>query len=220
MFFEIKRILEEKKPESFLLENVKGLLSLDKGRVLDNILEELRSIGYHVYYKVMNTKEYGNIPQTRERIYIVGFLNKTDFQFPKPVKLEKKIKDILLRKKQDKAFYYHHFSIYKTLKKEITKENTIYQWRRTYVRENKSEVCPTLTANMGTGGHNVPLIKDPYGIRKLTPRECARFQGFPDNFILPDIAKSHLYKQIGNSISIMVVIQIAKEMKKCLKNGR
>ncbi len=220
LFFEIQRILKEKKPESFLLENVKGLSSLNKGDILNNMLDDLRNIGYNVHYKIMNTKEYGNTPQTRERIYIIGFLNNTDFKFPKPLKLTKKIKDILIKKKQDDNFYYHKFSIHKELKKEITKPNTIYQWRRMYVRENKSKTCPTLTANMGTGGHNVPLIKDKYGIRKLTPRECARFQGFPDSFILPDMAKSHLYKQIGNSVSVPVVIRIAKEMTKCLRTGK
>jgi len=219
LFFEIKRILKAKKPKSFLLENVKGFTSLNEGKILDKILNELGSIGYNVFYKVMNTKEYGNTPQIRERIYIVGFLEDIDFNFPKPMKLKKEIRDLLLKKKQDDKFYYHQFSIHNKLKKEITKPNTIYQWRRKYVRENKSEACPTLTANMGTGGHNVPLIKDRYGIRKLTPRECARFQGFPDSFILPNIANSHLYKQIGNSVSIPVVKRIAKEIKKCL-NGQ
>lgn len=219
LFFEIKRILKEKKPVSFLLENVKGFASLNNGKFLDKILNDLKSIGYNVHYNIMNTKKYGNIPQTRERIYIIGFLHKTNFKFPKPIKLTKKIKDILLNDKQDPVFYYHKFSIYKKLKLIIKKTDTIYQWRRTYVRENKTNSCPTLTANMGTGGHNVPLIKDRYGIRKLTPKECARFQGFPESFILPDIAKSHLYKQIGNSVSVPVVIRIAKEMKKCLQTG-
>jgi len=83
-----------------------------------------------------------------------------------------------------------------------------------YVRENKSSLCPTLTANMGTGGHNVPIIKDKRGIRKLTPRECARLQGFPDNFILPhNLSRSALYKQIGNSVSVPVVASIAKNIK-------
>ena len=110
--------------------------------------------------QVLNTKDYGNVPQTRERIYIVGFLNQTNFQFPKPVKLTKSIQDILFKEKQSLDFYYDKFSIHKQLKSEITEDNTIYQWRRKYVRKNKSNVCPTLTANMGTGGHNVPLIKD------------------------------------------------------------
>ncbi|MBC6415574.1 MAG: DNA cytosine methyltransferase [Bdellovibrionales bacterium] len=125
-----------------------------------------------------------------------------------------------IKKKQESFFYYEGSLIYNILKKQIKEHNTIYQWRRNYVRKNKSNVCPTLTANMGTGGHNVPLIKDRYGIRKLTPRECIRFQGFPDTFKLPKIARSHLYKQIGNSVSVPVIKRIAKEMKKCLKNGQ
>ena len=220
LIFEILKILKNKKPRCFLLENVKGLSTLNEGKILLNIIKSLKDIGYNVYYKVLNTMLYGNIPQTRERLYIVGFKKTTDFNFPKPIRLQKEIKDILLNTKQEKIFYYDRFSIHKQLKNKIKKENTIYQWRRNYVRENKSNVCPTLTANMGTGGHNVPLIKDNYGIRKLTPRECARFQGFNDNFKLPNISNCHLYKQIGNSVSVPVVFQIAKEIKRCLSNGR
>ena len=79
---------------------------------------------------------------------------------------------------------------YPELEKTITNKDPVYQWRSVYVRENKSNVCPTLTAYMGAGGHNVPLIKDDFGIRKLTPRECFSFQGFPKNYILPNIADS------------------------------
>lgn len=219
LFYEALRILKDKKPKSFLLENVKGLTTLNEGKILDDMIKSLESLGYHTHQKIMNTKDYGNVPQTRERICIVGFKEAVDFKFPKPIKLKKSIKDILFKNKQGLDFYYDRFDIHSKLKKEITKSNTIYQWRRKYVRENKSDVCPTLTANMGTGGHNVPLIKDKYGIRKLTPRECARFQGFPDSFLLPEIANSHLYKQIGNSVSVPVVRRIAKEMQKCLRNG-
>ena len=92
----------------------------------------------------------------------------------------------------------------------ITKKNTFYQWRRVYVRENKSGVCPTLTANMGTGGHNVPLIKDDYGIRKITPRECFNLQGFPKNFKLPkDVPNTQLYKQAGNSVTVDIFKQFS-----------
>ena len=95
----------------------------------------------------------------------------------------------------------------------MRRDDTVYQFRRQYVRENKSNVCPTLTANMGTGGHNVPLVKTEYGFRKLTPRECFRFQGFPDTFKLPNIANSHLYKQSGNSVSMPVIYRLASEIK-------
>lgn len=92
-------------------------------------------------------------------------------------------------------------------------ENAVYQWRRKYVRKNKQGVVPTLTANMGTGGHNVPLIKTRYGIRKLTPHECFNVQGFPESFKLPnDLAESRLYKQAGNSVCVTVIERIAEQI--------
>lgn len=100
----------------------------------------------------------------------------------------------------------------------MTSKDTVYQFRRQYVRENKSNVCPTLTANMGTGGHNVPLIKTDFGFRKLTPRECLRFQGFPDTFNIPtEIANSSIYKQAGNSVSVPVIHAVSKQIMVVLK---
>ena len=96
--------------------------------------------------------------------------------------------------------------------KEVTKEDTVYQWRRTYVRENKSHVCPTLTASMGMGGHQVPIIHTKYGIRRLTPRECFSLQGFPTSFQLPEVSKTRLYKMIGNSVCVPVIQQIGKQI--------
>ncbi len=115
-----------------------------------------------------------------------------------------------------KKYYYDDKPMFSILKHEINRSDTLYQWRRKYVRENKNNVCPTLTANMGTGGHNVPLILDDISIRKLTPRECANFQGFPNDYKFPQIADSHLYKQIGNSVSIPVIKRIAQKMKQAL----
>jgi DNA (cytosine-5)-methyltransferase 1 len=164
--------------------------------------------------------EYGNLPQNRERIYIVGFLSEKEadkFVFPKKIKLTKTINDCLIKEKVEDKYYYNGKPLYEKLKDDVIKRDTVYQWRRKYVRENKSNVCPTLTANMGTGGHNVPIIKDDYGIRKLTPRECANLQGFPKEYILPEIADSQLYKQLGNSVSIPVIERIAKQIKKAMK---
>lgn len=102
---------------------------------------------------------------------------------------------------------------YEQLKKDIVSKNTVYQWRRHYVRENKNEVCPTLTANMGTGGHNVPLILTDDGIRKLSPRECLNFQGFPKDFIFPDdIPNSAKYKQVGNSVVVPLIKKVCKNI--------
>lgn len=120
----------------------------------------------------------------------------------------------------DAKFYYTEdkCSFFDKLENEMIKENTIYQWRRVYVRENKSNVCPTLTVNMGTGGHNVPLIKTTDGrIRKLTPRECFNIQGFPEKYALPDISNIHLYKHAGNSVVVPVIKRIADEIVKCLE---
>lgn len=220
LFFEIIRILKDRKPKAFFLENVKNLKTHDKGNTLKLIYDELKKVGYHVKDAVLNTMEYGNLPQNRERIYIVGFLKKDEldkFKFPNKIKLTKTIHDCLLSKKVEDKYYYNGKPLFEKLKNKVNKKDTVYQWRRKYVRENKSNVCPTLTANMGTGGHNVPIILDDFGIRKLTPRECANFQGFPKEYILPKIADSQLYKQIGNSVSIPVIERIAKQIKRVLE---
>lgn len=214
LFFDIVRILRDKKPKAFLLENVKNLKNHNNWNTLKIIYDELEKLDYHVTDKVMNSMKYGNVPQTRERIYIVWFLDKSAFErfkFPEKIPLTKTIHDCLEENVSEK-YYYNEKALYDKIKEDIVKEDTVYQWRRQYVRENKSKACPTLTANMWTGGHNVPLIKDKKWIRKLTPRECANFQGFPKNYKLPNIADSALYKQFWNSVSVPVIERIANNM--------
>lgn len=218
LFFDIIRILKDKKPKAFLLENVKNLKSHDNGHTIKVIYQELEKLGYKVTDKIMNAIEYGNIPQNRERIYIVGFLDQGSFdkfKFPQKIQLTKNIHDCLEQNVGEK-YYYNNKPLYEKIKNEINQKGVIYQWRRKYVRANKNGVCPTLTANMGMGGHNVPIILDDKGIRKLTPRECANFQGFPASYVLPKIADSQLYKQFGNSVVIPVVQRIAENIKKAL----
>lgn len=220
LFFDIAKIIEKRKPTGFLLENVKNLASHDGGRTFTIIQDVLKDLGYHVKFKVLNTMEYGNVPQNRERVYIVGFKNKKhadNFEFPDKVKLTKKVTDIL-EKNVDSKYYYDGKPLFKKLKDEVKEIGKVYQWRRQYVRENKKGVSPTLTANMGTGGHNVPIIKDKKGIRKLTPRECASIQGFPTTYKLPNLADSALYKQFGNSVSVPVIEAVAKQIVKALKH--
>ncbi|WP_425449478.1 DNA cytosine methyltransferase [Dethiothermospora halolimnae] len=218
LFFETLRFIVEKQPRAFLIENVKNLVSHDKGNTFKIVEEALIANGYYIKYKVLNTMEYGNIPQNRERIYLVGFKEKKEcdmFQFPSEINLIRTIHDIIdIEDKKEDRYYYREgkTKYYPMLKEAITKKNTVYQLRRVYVRENKSNVCPTLTANMGTGGHNVPLILDNYGIRKLTPRECFDFQGFFDFKIPKKMSNTRLYKQAGNSVSVPVVERIAKHM--------
>jgi DNA (cytosine-5)-methyltransferase 1 len=219
LFFYIAKIIEEKQPMGFLLENVKNLKGHDNGRTFKMIEKTLKDLGYHIKSKVLNSMEYGNVPQNRERIYIVGFKEKKHadkFAWPKKKKLTVKVTD-LLEENVPKKYYYNDKPLYKKIKDSITEEGKVYQWRRKYVRENKNGVCPTLTANMGTGGHNVPIIKDKKGIRKLIPLECARIQGFPINYKLPNLADSALYKQFGNSVTVTVIEAVAKKIKKAIE---
>lgn len=224
LFFDLLTIIKEKKPQIVFLENVKNLETHDKGNTFRVIKESLEKEGYNIKYKVLNSCEYGNIPQNRERIYIIGFKNKKEyekFEFPEKIKLTKTIYDFIdFKKKVEEKYYYskNNCSFYDKVKSVIKKEGVIYQWRRVYVRENKSNLCPTLTANMGTGGHNVPLIYTKYGIRKLTPRECFSLMGFDKSFILPKkLANTSLYKQAGNSVIIPVIYRIAKNILKAME---
>ena len=216
LFFDVARIAKYHKPKVIFLENVKGFVNHDNGKTFEIVKKTLEEIGYSLFYKVLNTKDF-NIPQNRERIYIVAFLGEVkEFNFPENIFPTKTIHDYLDNKVEEK-FYYNGKPLYDKIKNDIKNENTIYQWRRHYVRENKNNVCPTLTANMGTGGHNVPIIKDKKGIRKLTPSECIKFQGFDSSFKFPtELAISHQYKQAGNSVTVKVIEEIAKKIKDVL----
>ena len=221
LFFEIMRLVDVLHPNYLFLENVKNLENHDNGNTFKVILDELHKRDYFVKYKVINTCEYSSIPQNRERIYIVAFKSKKifdAFNFPNKTKNNKSITEILEKTADDNFYYTEKFKQFDLLKNGMNNKNTVYQWRRIYLRENKSGVCPTLTANMGMGGHNVPLIIDDKGIRKITPRECARFQGFPEEYKLPKIANSYLYKQFGNSVSVPIVEAIGKEIIKAIKS--
>jgi DNA (cytosine-5)-methyltransferase 1 len=214
LFFRIAQIIAKRKPKAFFLENVKNLKTHNKGKTFNVIKKILEDLGYHVKSEILNSMTHGNVPQNRERIFIVGFLDKksyNNFKFPKEVDLTTNFRE-LLETSVDGKYYYNGKTLYSKLKGDIKRKDKVYQWRRKYVRENKSGVVPTLTANMGTGGHNVPIILDDKGIRKLTPRECFLMQGFPKTFKLPEIADSKLYKQAGNSVSVPVVERIAKNM--------
>ena len=220
LFFEVMRIVHEKHPRFLFAENVKNLVGHDGGKTFKVILEALQVEGYKYRYQVLNAMEYGDIPQNRERIYIVAFRDEEDYQrfaFPDPVPLKKKLADIIdFENKLPEKYYYtagkYKGDIYDQLVAAMDDPDTVYQWRRKYVRKNMSGVVPTLTANQGEGGHNVCLIKTPYGIRKMTPHECFNAQGFPSDFKLPVQADSRLYKQAGNSVCVSVINRIAENM--------
>ncbi len=215
VFWKILEIIKYHKPRVVLLENVKNLTSHDSGKTFQTIYDKIEEIGYHIQYKVLNTCNVTELPQNRERIYILCFLNKSDcdrFSFDLPIQQNRKIEDFLEKKVDDTYYYGSRYKIWNEIEKSITKDistGTVYQYRRYYVRENKNGVCPTLTANMGGGGHNVPLIKDSIGIRKLTPKECFNLQGFPSNYRLPSISDNKLYKLAGNAVSVPVIKQLA-----------
>lgn len=228
LFFQIIRLLNEFKndnrlPKAIFLENVKNLYSHNNGETFKLVRAELKQLGYFVSEKIINTCEYGNIPQNRERLYIVGFLNEEslrNFNWPTKIPLTNTLGSIIDWDGDVEKKYYYTDSMkcYPLLVSNIKSNYSIYQFRRVYIRENKSGVCPTLTANMGMGGHNVPLIKDSKGrIRKLTPKECLLLQGFPTDFKIPkDLCDSRVYKQAGNSVSVEVIYRIAKEIVRAL----
>jgi DNA (cytosine-5)-methyltransferase 1 len=215
VFWKILAIIDYHEPSCVILENVKNLVSHDEGKTFEIIMTNLKERGYHIRYKVLDTAEITGIPQHRERIYIVCMKSKDVFDkftldFPKVPKAE--ISSLLEPMVADKYYYTDRSATWELVKNSVVKRNTVYQYRRVYVRENKSNECPTLTANMGGGGHNVPLILDDKGIRKLTPRECFNFQGFPSSYVLPNISDINLYKLAGNAVSVPVVELIAKRL--------
>lgn len=252
------------KPRILLLENVKNLRSHDNGRTYQIIKGELEKLGYVIEEAVLNTMDYSDLPQNRERIYIVGFLHKEDAQefslfarlneyknnkTPKDRREDvKKIINYYTSIEKDYKYYYtkekypgYYISeeeytelpmdkrkaVRVNLDEQIDEMYQFYQVRRgMYVRKNQSNVCPTLTANMGTGGHNVALVKVYDGIRKLTPAETFKLQGFPINkgYSLPSTYKgrpytdSQLYKQAGNAVSVPVIRMIAEELLRVLES--
>lgn len=219
LFFDVAEIIKRKHPKAVFLENVKNLYTHDNGKTFAVIKATLEELGYVVYHKVMNSMEYANVPQNRERIFIVCFdpkqvKNHHQFSFPERTELTHTIHDCIDPEINDKALFYGaKFIHYEELKRDMVSMDTIYQWRRQYVRENKSNVCPTLTANMGTGGHNVPLILTKYGIRKLSPKECINFQGYPKEYQFPtSIANSAKYKQAGNSVVVPLITKVCQNI--------
>lgn len=221
LFFEALRLIKVNKPPVLFIENVKNLVTHNNGQTFNIICDSLKQEGYFLKYAVLNAMEYGNIPQNRERIYIVGFLDEekyNKFEFPKPIPLTTKLEDVIDYENQlDEKYYYrpgkYKEGMYEKLEEAMDDPAAVYQWRRHYVRKNKSGVVPTLTANQGEGGHNVCLIKTANGIRKMTPHECFNVQGFPQDFKLPsDMSESRLYKQAGNSVCVSVITRIAEQI--------
>lgn len=212
VFWKILSIIDHRKPRCVILENVKNLVTHDENRTFETIKSNLEDRGYHIRHKVLDTARITGIPQHRERIYIVCVKSKKvfdAFNLDFPTIEKKPISDFLESNIPLKYYYNDRSSTWDLVKSSVMKKDVVYQYRRVYVRENKSGECPTLTANMGGGGHNVPIILDDRGIRKFTPRECFNLQGFPSSYILPALCDSNLYKLAGNAVSVPVVKLIA-----------
>lgn len=236
LFLHILRIIKEfgpKRPKILLLENVKNLKVHDKGRTFRRIQMEIQKAGYwftDANARILNTADYTDIPQNRERVFMVAMSREhfpsNSHVFPAPHESSRcrPVRSFLdLTKKADPCFYFTPESqYYDPFREAIEKGGCehIYQLRRSYVRRNMSGQCFTLMANMGEGGHNQPVIKDRWGIRKLTPRECARLQGYEDSwFKIPDtLSNTQIYKQIGNSVTVPLVARFAESIVKYIQS--
>ena len=218
LFFEIIRISKEHKPKILILENVKNLISHDNGKTIKIIKKTLENLDYKVYYKILNTSNFG-LPQSRKRIYFVCFNNdiiNRKFHFPIGKNKQTHLSDVLEKKpKTIKEIKRNDINFKEKI--DLSKHNKTIrigtvgkggQGERIY---DPSGHAITLSAYGGGIGSKTGLYKIDDIIRKLTPRECARIQGFPENFII-DASSNQAYKQFGNSVSINVIQHIIKNI--------
>lgn len=216
LFFEIMRITDAVKPQMLFLENVANLVEHNNGRSFILIHNELVSRGYYLRYMVADACDYG-IPQHRTRTYLLAFrdIEKCEsYKFPEKVKLEKHIFDIIDKSiKVNDCFYLpENTPKYSRMAKAITDDNQIYRFSDYGIQSGKDEICFTLKANMGTWYDRVPIIKDNFGIRTITPGECLALMGFPKNFQIARIPLKSAYKQIGNSVCVPIIDTISKKI--------
>ncbi len=212
LFYEILRIIAEKRPKAFFLENVKNLQRHDNGRTFEVIKGSLEELGYSFYSKVINAKFF--VPQNRERVFMLGFSDRTiDFRFPEILDRHPKIKSILGEKVDDK----------------YTLTNGLWSYLQKYAEKHRKkgngfgfglvdpEGCSrTLSARYYKDGSEILVPQNGKNPRRLTPRECARLQGFPDTFRIP-VSDMRAYKQFGNSVCVPVIEVLAREVVKTLR---
>lgn len=229
LFFEIARIIAFHKPKVVFLENVKNIINHDGGRTLKVILETLEKLNYNVFTKVLNSSNFG-LPQNRERIYIVAFnksINSANFSFPTPWNEAISIEDILEENSPHIKFIdrndieiYKNYTFQDTLfgKSKINKPLQIGKVNKGGQGERIYDIrghAITLSALGGGIGAKTGLYLVNDKIRRLTPRECARVQGFPESFII-NSNNSQAYKQFGNSVAVNVLQSIIIEIQKIL----
>lgn len=216
LFFEIARILKDKNPPAFMLENVKNLISHDKGNTFKVIKSILEDLDYKIFYKIIDGRHY--VPQHRERIYIVGFDKKIlpadfNFEFPVHSARELRLKDILE----------------KNVDSKYTLSDKLWNYLQKYAAKHKAKgngfgygiadpdgVTRTLSARYNKDGSEILIAQEGKNPRRLTPRECARLMGFPDSFIIP-VSDTQAYRQFGNSIVVPVVTAVAERIMEVLQ---
>ena len=219
LFFETARVINGINPKVVFLENVANLAKHDEGKTFEVILETLKNLGYQTVYKIMNAKDYGNIPQQRNRIYIVAFKYKkhlNQFEFPNMISLTQTAFDLFDKEKQDEKYYMHGHRMWRQMMEYMNDRKRVYRFTDWGISRGMEGICPTLLAAMGSRFERIPFFYDDYSVRLMTPRECARLQGFPESYILPIENEKQVYKQIGNSVCVPVVYRIAQNIVKSL----
>ncbi|MGL4392685.1 MAG: DNA cytosine methyltransferase [Fusobacteriaceae bacterium] len=209
LFFNVARIIKYHKPKAFLLENVKGLLSHDGGNTFKVIQQTLLDMKYNISYKVLAAKDFG-VPQNRQRVYIVGFRKKNDFEFPQPLNKKIIVGDILDEKVDEKYTISDKlWAGHKNRKKKHLENGNGFGYG---LVTKDSPYTNTLSARYYKDGSEILIYqgenKNP---RKLSPREALRLQGFPEDFKIV-VSDVQTYKQAGNSVSVPVIREIAKKM--------
>lgn len=233
LFLEVVRICKYHQPKVIFCENVKGLLIHDGGRTFETIREAFEDIGYNVYFKVLNSRDFG-LAQNRERIYIVCFRNDIDssnFKFPLPLKEKVVLRDILEDAPISSKYYLSDIYL-DTLKKHRQRNMEAGNGFGFIVRDLDGVSGALVCGGMGRERnlivdereHSMTPVTHIKGeincenIRKMTPREWARLQGFPEDFVL-SLADTHLYKQLGNTVSVNVIEEVAKQIEKVLNEN-
>jgi DNA (cytosine-5)-methyltransferase 1 len=217
LFFDIVRILKEKKPKMVLLENVKGFASHDKGNTFKVVCETLEKLGYEVHSQVLNARDFG-VPQNRERIYIVGIDRKrtlkTPFTFPKAPKSPVTVGEILELRVDPK--YTISDKLWKGHQRRLREHRAKGNGFGYSLFNSSSQYTSTISARYYKDGSEILIEQKGKNPRKVTPREAARLQGFPDSFKIP-VSDAQAYRQFGNSVAVPVVSAIARQMVKILK---
>ena len=222
LFFDVARICGYHKPKVIFCENVKGLLWHEKGKTYKIIKDTIEGMGYTIHDKVLNSKDFG-VPQNRERIFVAAFRNDIDtssFVFPEPTDSGKRIRDIMEKLPVD-AKYYLNETLLESMKKYKAKKikNGFTYEVRDYNGVASTVMCDNAgrTKNLLVDDRlkDLPPGKNAENIRKMTPREFARLQGFPDGFILP-VSDSQLYKQFGNTVTVPVIKAVAENIRRVL----